>query len=78
MPWLSAPGDLPDFVEQILFLFCPELDAQCLPRESLLIGRLGVASDFGERLVAGDSLDLISAASGVSQPRRGGLTQAVR
>ena len=36
-----------------------ELKVQCLPREPPLVSRLGVTRDFGQRLVAGDRLDLV-------------------
>ena len=56
----------------------PYLQCQCLSRQPLLIGSPGVVRNFGQRAMPGDSAYLIAATSGIRQPGRCRLAQAMR
>ena len=57
--------------------FCSRYGRHALPRQSLLVGRLGVAGDLGQRRMAADGCDYVCTATGFGQAPAGGVAQAV-
>ena len=65
-------------LDKVLFAFRPQLDFEGLSRQPLLVGGFRVPRNLRQRLVAGNRLHLVGAATAIRQPGCRRLAQAVK